>query len=117
MKSKTQRSLTAGIIFIYSLLMIATVIPSFQAISNFFVILYFLFIPGFSITLLFGDGYGLFDKLILSVILSLTIVLFLLAIRQLNSQDIALPYNVIIPIITILVTTYYYFFGAGRHVR
>ena len=55
--------------------------PRFVDISNVPVILYFLFLPGFAITLLMRESYNLLERLSFSVILSLGAVLTLWAVE------------------------------------
>ena len=95
---------------LYSLVVMADSTPRFGDISNVPVILYFLFVPGFAITLLFRESYNLLERLSFSVILSLGAVLTLLAVRQMvYPSKFPLPFDVLIPVVTILATTYYYF--------
>jgi len=102
-----KKKLIAGFIVLYSLVVIASSTPRFGDISNVPVILYFIFLPGFSITLLLKEDYSLIGKGAYSIILSLAAVLTLLTIQQFASP---LPFQIIIPSITIVITTCYYFF-------
>lgn len=110
MTSSLLKKLLSAFIVLYSIGVIASSTPTFGDISNVLVIVYFMFLPGLAMTLLFKEGYGILERLSFSVILSLGAVLTLLAIRDmLTPSNFPLPFNVIIPLFTIIVTSYYYF--------
>jgi hypothetical protein len=118
--SDLRKKLVSGFIVLFSLLVISSSTPRFGNISNILVILYFMFLPGLAMTLLLKESYNLVERLSFSVILSLGSVLTLLAVRQMIAGiDISfpLPYEVIIPVITILITSYYYFFVRPYQVK
>lgn len=104
------KKLLSGFIVLYSIVVIASSTPTFGDISNVPVIVYFMFLPGLAMTLLFNEGYGILEKLSFSVLLSLGAVLTLLAIRNMLAPlSFPLPFDVTIPLFTIIVTSYYYF--------
>ncbi|MGI0091321.1 MAG: hypothetical protein ACREBS_06390 [Nitrososphaerales archaeon] len=110
MINNLRKKLVSGFIVIYSLLVMASSTPRFGEISNVPVILYFMFLPGLAMTMLFKESYSLLERFSFSVILSLGAVLTLLAIRQvIYPSNFPLPFEVIIPLITILIISYYYF--------
>ena len=104
------KKVLSGLIVLYSVAVMAGSTPTFGDISNIPVIIYFMFLPGLAFSLLLRETYGILERLSISVIFSLGAVLTLLAVKEMvYPTNFPLPYEVIIPVITILATSYYYF--------
>ena len=106
--SLTLRIQTA-VAILYSLGIIASSTPAFGNISNVVVVLYYLFVPGYVVTLYLGEDYALFQRFAFSIVLGFTFVLTIAAIRNATSDAFPLPFNVIIPVGTIIFVALDYF--------
>jgi hypothetical protein len=91
---------------IYSVVVIATIIPGFPRITSLVVIPYFLIVPGYFVTRLIRNE-GITARLFYSVVWSITI---LAAVYSLTSIQfiVFLPLQLIIPAFTIVLMTYDY---------
>ena len=114
MKANLRRRIVTAVIILYSVFVLSSATPRFANVSNIPVILYFLLVPGFAMTLLIREEYTLLERIAFAILLSLGPVLTLLATREMfYPANFPLPYDVIIPIFTIVLTVYYYFARAS----
>lgn len=108
MKPNPFSSFKTAFIMICSLIVVASVIPSFYFISSVPILVYYLFFPGYSVIELLDEGYGIVQKLLFSVALGTSIALGLSSFRQ-TFHQISLPFNVVLPLFTMLLTLYVYY--------
>jgi 1,4-dihydroxy-2-naphthoate octaprenyltransferase len=97
------------IAILYSIGIIASATPSFGDIPNAVVVFYYLIIPGFVITYYFNEDYALLQRIAYSIALGLTLVLIIFSIRQVTSDSFPLPYDIIIPVVTIMLTLFSFY--------
>jgi len=90
----------AGIV-VYSLVVMATILPGFDLVSRIILIPYYLLIPGFCITLLLRQARTIVDGLFFSVAWSIAIVVSVVSIEGLGYSQ--LPINIVIPIFTVVI--------------
>lgn len=110
--SKFFRVLEFAIPVLYSLAIIASSLPRFANISNTVVVVYYLFVPGYTVTVLFKEKYNLIFRLGYSILYGLAFVLCIFAFRQIF-PGVPLSFAVIIPSITIAVSLFH--FVSTRH--
>ena len=88
-------------IVVYSLAVMATVIPGFDLFSGVALIPYYFLIPGFCVTLLLRQAKSVLDGLFFSVAWSLAVICSVVSISALAHSN--LPISIVIPVLTILI--------------
>jgi hypothetical protein len=106
--------LTTAVIILYSLFVVASIIPSLYFISSVPIAVYYLLVPGYCITRLMEEQYGILQRLLFSVAVGTTVILTLSAFRQTLPTVLALPFNVVIPVFALLLTLYSYYHPKPR---
>ena len=91
---------------LYSVGIIVLSTPAGTASFNTLIIPYYLFIPGYNLSILLREQYGFLVRTMYSVFLGLTLLLSLSAIRQVNG--LVLPFGIIVPVITMIIGAYTY---------
>ncbi|MGI0081314.1 MAG: hypothetical protein ACRECH_17030, partial [Nitrososphaerales archaeon] len=72
-KEIPERRLVTIIAIVYSLIVLATIVPSFAKIATIFLLLpYYLLVPGYCVTLLFNENYDILQRLLFSVFVSIS---------------------------------------------
>jgi hypothetical protein len=105
-----ERRLVTMIAFAYSLIVVVTIIPSFSGRLLMFVLVpYYLVVPGYCVTLLFGEDYDRLQRLLFSVLASMSLFLCLSALKQVNSS-LNIPSAISLPAISIGIIIYGYYF-------
>lgn len=106
---KTLEKIQLAVIVLYSLGIIASILPYFADLPNEPVILYYLFFPGYTVVLLFAEKSTVLTKLMFSLFVGMALILSLSSIRQLVAGGVPVPFNVIVPVLTILfaIVDYY----------
>ena len=90
----------AGIV-LYSLLVMATVLPGVHFVPGVVLMPYYLLVPGYCATTLLGKSKGFVELLFFSVCWSLAIIASVIAINSLGLAS--LPLNVAVPVITVFI--------------
>ena len=85
----------------YSILVVATIIPSVHGVPGVVLMPYYLLVPGYCATTLLGKNEGFVELLFFSVCWSLAIIASIIAINSLGLAS--LPLNVTVPVITVLI--------------
>lgn len=101
------RKVELSISILYSLAIVASATPVLSNISNIPVVIYYLFVPGYSLILLLNEKYDVLDRFAYSILFGPTFVLVIFSIRQIF-VGVALPFNIIIPTLTIAMSVYHY---------
>ena len=94
-----------AVAIVYSLAVIASSTPRFSNFPVAIVALYYLFVPGYVIMQYVNEDYAIIQKIALSVILGLTLILVVFSAQQVIGSASSLPFYFIIPIVTILLVT------------
>lgn len=97
------------IIFIYSLVVMGSTIPFFADISNVPVVLYYLFVPGYCLTWFLKESYPVVQRALFSGLVSITVVLALFSMRQTVFLGVHLPYDLLIPVFTLVILLFHYY--------
>lgn len=97
------------LILVYSLVVMGSAIPFFADISNVPVVLYYLFVPGYCITRLFHEDYPIVQRLLFSGLISITLVLAIFSLRQTVLLGVHLPYDLVIPVFTLVILLFSYY--------
>jgi hypothetical protein len=105
----TFRRIEFAIVLLYSLAVMASAVPFFADISNIPVVLYYLFVPGYCITELFGEDYPIVQRLLFSSLISVTVVLSLFSLRTTVLVGIHLPYDLLVPVLTLIILLFNYY--------
>ena len=103
------RRIEFAIVLLYSLAVMASAIPFFADISNVPVILYYLFVPGYCVTKLLGEDYAIVQRVLFSSLISITLVLSLFSLRQTVLVGIHLPYDLLMPVLTLIILLFNYY--------
>jgi hypothetical protein len=98
-----------GLVLLYSLAVMGSAIPFFADISNIPVILYYLFVPGYCVTGLFGEDYPIVQRALFSGLISITLLLSVFSLRQTVLVGIRLPYDLLMPVLALIILLYGYY--------
>jgi hypothetical protein len=105
----TIRRIEFAVVLLYSLAVMASAVPFFADISNIPVILYYLFVPGYCVTKLFGEDYPIVQRLLFSSLISVTLVLSVFSLRQTVLVGIHLPYDLLMPVLALIILLFTYY--------
>jgi hypothetical protein len=100
-------------VVLYSLLVVATILPGFAFFPNVLVLPYFLFVPGYFVTIIFHDTATLMEWLFYTFAWSIAIFVSVYAISTVVAGAV-FPPTVIVPAVTILLMVYVHFHGTRR---
>lgn len=103
------RKIEFAIVLLYSLAVMGSAIPFFADISNVPVILYYLLVPGYCVTGLFGEHYAVVPRILFSGLISIALVLSIYSLRQTVLVGIHLPYDLLVPVLTLIVLLFNYY--------
>ena len=112
MTANLKLKIETAFVMLFSLAVVASITPTFSGISNFAIVIYYMFVPGYTIAGLLGENYGFIQRFLFSIFFGIALVLGIFSIRQIGNTSLHLPYAGIIPVITIIVAGYQYY-----HVR
>jgi hypothetical protein len=99
-----RQQLRNAVAVIYSVVVMATIIPGFHGVSTLIVIPYFLLVPGYFVMLLFRYT-GILERLFYSVAWSIVILTSVYSLGTIMViQD--LPLQLVIPALTIILLAY-----------
>jgi len=96
-------------VVLFSITIMATIIPGCAHIPSPIVIFYYFLVPGYFVTLLIRQTGTVLEKLFYSIAWSLVIVASLVSVESIGYAD--LPTSVIIPAFTVVVMAYDHFHG------
>lgn len=109
-KEVSERRLVTMIALVYSLVVVATIIPTFgKGFLLFVLIPYYLLVPGYCITLLFSENFDRLQRLLFSIFASISVLLCLSALKQVDSA-LNIPFAISLPAISIGIIVYGYYF-------
>ncbi len=94
---------------VYSLAVVATIIPVLGRLSNLIVIPYYVLVPGYFVTLLLRETDTVVERLFYSVAWSLALLASVYSVKTLTPAYQYLPINVVIPSVTIVLLAFDYF--------
>jgi hypothetical protein len=103
------RRIEFALVLLYSLAVMGSAIPFFADISNIPVILYYLFVPGYCLTGLFGEDYPIVQRALFSGLASITLLLSVYSLRQTVLVGIRLPYDLLMPVLALVILLYGYY--------
>jgi uncharacterized membrane protein len=95
-----------AVALIYSLLVMATIIPGHTLLPHLLVLPYFLFVPGYFVTLLFGKTGSLLERLFYALAWSVAIFLSAYSVETVLPGNQLLPIELVIPALTITLLAY-----------
>jgi hypothetical protein len=102
-------------VVVYSIFVMATVIPEFLPSGSKLIVLpYFLLVPGYYIASLLDSGGKLMDRIFYTFSWSVATYVGVYALSTIVSGSF-LPITLIVPLITIVLLTYEYYFDTLRH--
>lgn len=93
---------------VYSLVVMATIVPGVPSISNLIVIPYYILVPGYFVTLLLRNT-GIIERLFYSIAWSVAILASVYSLGTIGDTPY-LPIELIIPTLTILLLAYDHFY-------
>lgn len=104
------KQLVALASLLYSVLIVATLAPAFgKVMPSALLIVYFLLVPGYCVTLLFHEDYDVLQRLLFSIFISMSLVLSLLALNRI-SHSFSIPISISLPVISISIIIYVYYY-------
>jgi uncharacterized membrane protein len=104
LKSAREQLRNAGVV-LYSVAVIATIIPGLERVSSAFVIPYYAFVPGYFVALLLNEKGTLLERLFYSVAWSIAIFASLSSFTALTGYQ-APTLSILIPLLTLLLLSY-----------
>lgn len=106
--TRTSRVVEALIVIVFSILVMLSKSPAFETFSNVLILIYFLFVPGYAITLVLPEEYDVLSRFFYSALIGLILVVSLSSLWQ---AVFHVPANLtlFVPIITILVQGYVFY--------
>ena len=107
--SKIARSVEVTVIIGVSVLVLLSLSPLLGDVSNYLIIVYFIFVPGYALTPLLAEEYDVLSRLLYSVLVGLVLLLTLLALQGDALLLIPTHFALTIPLITIAVESYVYY--------
>jgi hypothetical protein len=90
-------------VVIYSVGIMATVIPGFAHVPNLIVILYFFLVPGYFVTLLLRETGTILERVFYSIAWSLVILVSVLSLESLEPQYQFIRTDLAVPVLTIVL--------------
>jgi len=96
----------AGIV-VYSIIVLATIIPNIPNVPGVILMPYYLLVPGYCVTTLMEKKQAFIERLFFSVCWSLAIIASVVAINSLNLAS--LPLNAAVPVITVFILAIVHF--------
>jgi hypothetical protein len=105
------RQLRLAVVIAYSLLVMVTVLPEAMRFSEAILIPYYLFVPGYSLSLLLLRRGAVIDRVFYSVVWSMAIFASLYSIETVVPGSAIIPLSAVIPLITIIVFSYDHLHG------
>jgi uncharacterized membrane protein len=90
-----------AVIVVYSLVVMATILPGFDLVSRIILIPYYLLIPGFCVTQLLRQARTILDGLFFSVAWSIAIITSVVSIEGLGYSNLSI--NIVIPVLTVVI--------------
>lgn len=91
----------------YSIIVVATIIPSVHSIPGVFLMPYYLLVPGYCATTLIGKSETFIERLFFTVCWSLAIIASVVAINSLRLAS--LPMNIAVPVFTVFILALVYY--------
>lgn len=100
------RQLSILLAFLYSCAIISTIAPSIGSITpNSALLLYYILVPGYCVSFMFGEHYDALQHIVFSVFISVSLFLSLLAVNHI-SHSFSIPLALSLPLISIAVIAY-----------
>ena len=87
-----------------------TVLPGLDKIPHFIVLPYYIILPGYAFTLVLRNADGIIQTLFFSFVWSVVIVGTVFSLTTLGSSS-AIPLNALLPVLTVILTTYGHYHG------
>jgi hypothetical protein len=98
-----------AVALLYSLIVMASIVPGFALVPHLLLLPYFLFVPGYFVTLLLRNTGSLLEKLFYAVAWSIAILLSAYSVETILPDNTLLPIQLVLPLLTILLLAYDYF--------
>jgi hypothetical protein len=100
------------LVAVYSLLVLASSLPSFRVIAGLFVVPYYMFFPGYEVTKLIYSEIRIDGRFFSSTIISTAIVSSLYSLQVITAGRVVVPPSIFIPLITLLLLSINYWIKA-----
>jgi hypothetical protein len=98
-----------AVVVIFSLIVMATVVPGFPSISKLITYPYFLFIPGYFFASLLEETGTILERLFYTLIWSVTIFGTVYSIETIMPSNQLFPISLVIPVLTLLLLGFEYY--------
>lgn len=109
-KEISLRQLVILIAFLYSCFIISSLAPSIGRVTpTIALLLYYLLVPGYCTTLLFGENYDPLQRILFSVFISISLAFCLLAVNHIT-RGLDVPLAISLPVISISIIVYGYYY-------
>ena len=109
-KEVSLEQLLTFIALLLSIFVISSLAPSIGKYApNLLLLLYYLLVPGYCVTLVIGEKYDFLQRFLFSIFVSISISLSLLAVNHIGGTFV-IPLQVSLPVISIGIIMYSYFF-------
>jgi len=99
------------VVLLYSVTVMATILPGFGRISNALILPYYIIIPGYAFSQILRQTEGNIQTLFYSLIWSVAILVSFFSLATVAPSLSSVPLSGVIPILTIIFTVYSYYHG------
>jgi hypothetical protein len=103
-----------AIVVVYSVIVIATIIPGFATVSNLIILPYFILVPGYFVTLILRNTGTLLETFFYTIAWSTAILLSVYSLETIIPGSQSLPIKLVVPALTIFLLAYDHFHKPSR---
>jgi len=103
-----------AVVIIYSIIVIATIIPGFANVSNLIILPYFLVVPGYFVALILRNTGTLLETLFYTLAWSAAILLSVYSLQTIIPGSGSLPIKLVVPTLTVFLLAYDHFHRPSR---
>jgi hypothetical protein len=96
------------LVALYSLLVIASSLPSLRVLAGLFVVPYYMFVPGYEVTKLIFSEIRTDGRFFSSIIISIALVSSLYSLQVITAGRVIVQPSIFIPLITLLLLSLNY---------
>src|SRR2546427_825617 len=106
MTSRSWLNLRVAVILLYSGVVLVTTLPGPGRIPNNLLLPYYIFLPGYALTLVLRQADGIIQTLFFSLVWSVVVLGSVYSLTTLAPNLSAIPLSGVIPSLTVILTVY-----------
>ena len=105
-----------AVVVVYSIIVMATIVPGFATVSNLLILPYFLFVPGYFVALILRNTNSLLETVFYTIAWSMAVLLSAYSLQTIIPGSQNLPIKLVVPALTIFLLVYVHFHRPSRGV-